>query len=257
MCGRFAFYSPAEATARLFGASGSLDMKPRYNIAPAQPILIVTAGPSREPGSNRSGRRSLLVKWGFLPGWVKSPRDFPLLINARSETAAEKNAFRAAMRHRRMLVPASGYYEWKRDGKKKAQPYWIRPKGGGLIGFGGIWETWEGPEGSEVDTGAILTTKSNVDTAHVHDRMPVVVPRNEFARWLDCRDSEPRDVADLLRPLDPDTLEVIPVSTLVNKVSNAGPEVQEPVIVEEADVPRRDKDPDNGNDGGDGQMSLL
>lgn len=230
---------------------------PRYNIAPAQPILIVTAGPSREPGSNRSGRRSLLVKWGFLPGWVKSPRDFPLLINARSETAAEKNAFRAAMRHRRMLVPASGYYEWKRDGKKKAQPYWIRPKGGGLIGFGGIWETWEGPEGSEVDTGAILTTKSNVDTAHVHDRMPVVVPREEFARWLDCRDREPRDVADLLRPLDPGSLEVIPVSTLVNKVSNAGPEVLEPVIVEEADESRRDTDPDNGNDGGDGQMSLL
>src|SRR5690606_27281324 len=102
-------------------------------------------------------RRAMLARWGFIPGWVKDPKQFPLLINARAETAAGKASFRAAMRHRRVLVPASGFYEWKGTGRKDAQPYWVRPRHGGIVAFGGLMETWAEPGGAEIDTAAILT----------------------------------------------------------------------------------------------------
>ncbi len=226
---------------------------PRYNIAPTQPILLVTAGPRPDPGSNLPDRRALLVRWGLIPGWAKDPKDLPLLINARSETAAEKASFRAAMRHRRALIPASGFYEWKRDGSKKSQPYFIRPRGGGLVAFGGLMETWSEPGGAEIDTGAILTTAANSAIAAIHDRMPVVIRPEHFARWLDCRSNEPRDVADLLQPVEPDYFEAIPISDKVNKVANSGPDVQEPVTL------ASDSPPATGGIApqGDAQIKLL
>jgi len=233
MCGRFAFEGPRDEFEALMGVIDVDILVARYNIAPTQPILIVAAGHPREEGSNLPDRRSLLVRWGFIPSWAKNPRDLPLLINARSETAAEKNAFKAAMRHRRVLIPASGFYEWKRVGGKAAQAYWIRPKGGGLLAFGGLMETWSEPGGSEMDTGAILTTAANEQIASIHDRMPVVIRPEDFSRWLDCRGNEPRDVADLLAPVEPGFFEAIPVSDLVNKVANMGPEVQAPVTVDQ------------------------
>ncbi|MGN6534894.1 MAG: SOS response-associated peptidase, partial [Mesorhizobium sp.] len=142
--------------------------------------------------------------------------------------AAGKASFKAAMRHRRALVPASGFYEWKKQPNgRKGQPYWVRPRKGGLVAFAALIETYAEPGGSEMDTGAILTTNANSDLAGIHERMPVVIGPLDFARWLDCRNQEPRDVADLLRPADPEFFEAIPVSEAVNKVANSEPSIQE------------------------------
>jgi len=227
MCGRFALTSTPKDVAALFDIMDVEDFPPRSNISPTQPILMIAAGPRQPSGSNLPERQALLVRWGLLPAWAKDPKDMPLLINARSETAAQKAAFRAAMRHRRTLVPASGFYEWRREGKGRAQPYWLRPKSGGLIAFAGLMETWMEPGGSEIGTGAILTTEASDDLAAIHSRMPVVIPPEHFSRWLDCVRSEPRDVADLLRPAEPGFFEAIPVSDRVNSVANIGPEIQE------------------------------
>jgi len=242
MCGRFALTATPKEVDEAFSLPDLEAFPPRYNIAPTQPILMVTAGEPRAPGSNLPDRRSLLVRWGLIPAWVKDTRDFPLLINARSETAAEKSSFRAAMRHRRSLVPASGFYEWRQVGGKRAQAYWIRPRQGGVIAFAGLMETYAEPGGSEMDTGAILTISASPDIAHIHDRMPVVVHREDFSRWLDCRFQEPRDVARLLRPTDPGFFEAIPVSDLVNKVANTGPEIQERAeLAPQAEPPRPER----------------
>lgn len=175
----------------------------------------------------------------------------PLLINARSETAAEKASFRAAMRHRRALIPASGFYEWKRFGPGQAQAYWVKPRDGGIVAFGGLMETWAEPGGSEMDTAAILTTPANERIAHIHHRMPVVIKPVDFDRWLDCIGNEPRDVAELMRPVEPDFFEAVPVSDAVNKVANSGPEIQERVEPMEEPVAGVKPKPD------DGQMSLF
>jgi len=238
MCGRYALIPDPDELAEVFGLMDLEDFPPRYNIAPTQPILIVTGGPPREPGSNLPQRRSLLVRWGFIPGWAKDPKSLPLMINARSEEAAGKPAFRAAMRHRRVLVPTSGFYEWKKLGPKERQPYWVRPKGGGVIAFAGLMETWHDPGGSEIDTAAILTTAANDDLRPIHERMPVVIHQQDFTRWLDCRDQEPRDVADLMRPAEPGLFEAIPVSDKVNSYANMGPEVMAPVSEPERPAPQ-------------------
>ena len=216
---------------------------PRYNIAPTQPILIVAGDRRRADGDNRTDRRALLARWGFLPGWVKDPADFPLLLNARSETAAEKASFRAAMRHRRVLVAASGFYEWRRPGKgskEKSTPYWISPKAGGIVAFAGLMETYMSADGAEMDTAAILTVGPNRQMAPIHDRMPVVIQPEDFTRWLDCLNQEPRHVADLMVPAPDDYFEAIRISDLVNKVANSGPEVQMPATdPEPADLPAK------------------
>lgn len=230
MCGRFALISSPDEVAEVFGVIDAEDFPPRYNIAPTQPILIVVAGHPREPGSNLPARRSLLVRWGLVPGWARDPRNLPLLINARSEEAAGKPAFRAAMRHRRVLVPTSGFYEWKKLGAKERQPYWVRPKGGGVIAFAGLMETWHEPGGSEIDTCAILTTSANEDLRPIHERMPVVIRQQDFTRWLDCRNQEPRDVADLMRPVEPGFFEAVPVSDKVNSYQNLGPELIDAIV---------------------------
>ncbi len=236
MCGRYALLARTDLMREFLDILDIEETPARYNIAPTQPILVVVAGERQEPGSNLPERRAMLVRWGFMPGWVKDPRDFPLLINARSETAIEKASFRAAMRHRRILVPASGFFEWRRpeDKREKAQAYFIRPKKGEIVAFAGLMETWSSADGSEVDTGAILTTAANSDISHIHDRMPVVVRQEDFSRWLDCKTQEPRDVTDLMKPVDEGFFEAIPVSDLVNKVANDGPQLQE--RAEAADV---------------------
>jgi putative SOS response-associated peptidase YedK len=238
MCGRFALTATPEEVEAMFALFEIGAFPPRYNIAPTQPVLIVMGGERQEPGANRPDRRSLLVRWGFIPAWAKDTKSFPLLINARSERAIEKAAFRNAMRHRRALIPASGFYEWKRSGSR-SQPYWVRPKHGGVVAFGALMETYAEPGGSEIDTGAILTTSASADIAHIHDRMPVVIQPEDFSRWLDCRTQEPRDVADLMRPVEADFFEAVPVSDLVNKVANTGPDLQRRVEPSEAAQPTR------------------
>ncbi|CAN7563985.1 SOS response-associated peptidase [Pararhizobium sp. LjRoot238] len=234
MCGRFALTATPEEVAEFLGLLETEDFPARFNIAPTQPILVVIAGDRQQPGSNLPERRALLVRWGFTPSWVKDPRDFPLLINARAETAIGKASFKAAMRHRRILIPASGFYEWHRPPKESGEPsqaYWIRPKNGGVVAFAGLMETWSSADGSEVDTGAILTTRANAGIADIHDRMPVVIKPEDFARWLDCKTQEPRDVADLMIPAGDGYFEAIAVSDRVNKVANTGTDLQAPVSV--------------------------
>lgn len=248
MCGRFSLTIPADELEALLGLAELEPHPPRYNIAPTQPILVVVAAPPREPGSNLPDRRAVLVRWGLIPSWTKDPKAMPLLINARSETAAQKNSFRAAMRHRRVLVPASGFYEWKRTGGKATQAYWIRPRGGGLVTFGGLMETYLAPDGSEIDTGAILTTAASDDIAPIHDRMPVVIRPHDRGRWLDCVANEPAAVADAMEAVEPGWFEAIPVSDRVNKVANMGPDLQDPVPVPEAPAATEETSP---------QMRLL
>jgi putative SOS response-associated peptidase YedK len=249
MCGRYALTASPEELMEIFGVVDLDDFPARYNIAPTQPILVVVSGDTPERGSNLPGRRAVLVRWGFTPGWVKDPKAFPLLINARSETAIGKASFRAAMRHRRVLIPASGFYEWHRPSKEsgeKSQPYWIKPRRGGIVAFAGLMETWSSADGSEVDTGAILTTAANAAITPVHDRMPVVIKSEDFSRWLDCKTQEPRDVADLMRPVEEDFFEAVPVSDKVNKVANMGSDLQAPVAVEKPPSPGEKKKPDDG-----------
>ncbi|MCZ4089821.1 SOS response-associated peptidase [Sinorhizobium psoraleae] len=259
MCGRFALTATPEELLELFGLLEAEDFPARYNIAPTQPIIVVVASDRAKPGSNLPERKALLVRWGFTPGWVKDPRKFPLLINARSESAVGRAAFRAAMRHRRILVPASGFYEWHRPAKgsgEAPQAYWVRPKRGGIVAFAGLMETWSSADGSEVDTAAILTTGANTVIRHIHDRMPVVIQPEDFARWLDCRTQEPREVADLMTPVPDDYFEAIPVSDKVNKVANTGPELQDEVVPAMSPETARRKRADDRNDDN-GQMSLF
>ncbi|RWL99028.1 MAG: SOS response-associated peptidase [Mesorhizobium sp.] len=253
MCGRFALTATPHQTAAFLGLAELEGFPPRYNIAPSQPVLMALAGPPRGPGSNLPDRQAMLVRWGLIPAWVEDTKAFPLLINARSENVLQKASFKTAMRHRRALVPASGFYEWQQSGSAKGQPYWIRPRRGGVVAFAGLIETYSEPGGSEMDTGAIITTEANADIAHIHDRMPVVIEESDFAHWLDCRTQEPRHVLDLLKPVEPDFFEAIPVSDLVNKVANTGPEIQERGIVSpQAEKPRRQKPGADEN-----QMSLF
>ncbi len=254
MCGRFSLTATPEEVAELFGLSELEAFPPRYNIAPTQPILAIRASLNQ---TGNDTREAVLVRWGLIPSWVKDPADFTLLVNARSETAAEKPSFRNALRRRRVLIPASGFYEWKRfaDKKQPSQPYWIRPEGGGIVAFGGLMETWHGKDGSEIDTGLVLTTNANARISDIHDRMPVVITQENYARWLDCVNYEPKDIADLLAPAHDDLFETIPVSDKVNKVANVGPDLQERVgpaakAVEPSPKPKKAA-------GGGGQGSLF
>jgi putative SOS response-associated peptidase YedK len=174
MCGRYMITSPFEAMIALFEAEpGALGPEPpRLNVSPTQTVPAVVA--------TEEGRMIVPMRWGFLPHWYKTPNDRPLLINARAETIAEKPAFRAAARERRCLIPADGFYEWQ--GEKGAKvPYAIRPPGGGMIAFAGIWQGWGTPG---IDTCAIVTCAANSRLAPIHDRMPVVIASEDFALWL-------------------------------------------------------------------------
>ncbi|MGB7286322.1 MAG: SOS response-associated peptidase [Salaquimonas sp.] len=225
MCGRFALSATPEEVAELFELDELDPFPPRYNIAPTQPILMIAPG--------ASGRLTApLVRWGFVPSWVKDPADFTLLLNARSETAAEKPSFRNAMRHRRTLIPASGFYEWHRpaDKTQPKQAYWIKPRrSDGVICFGGLMETWASANGSEIDSGCILTTRASHEFSAIHHRLPVVIKPEDFDRWLDCRNYEPRDMVDLMQPVEDGFFDIIPISDKVNKVANGGPEIQDRV----------------------------
>ena len=220
MCSRYSLTSPAEAVRAYFGLRTSDTFPPRYNIAPTQPVAIIRADVRAEP-------ELALVRWGLIPSWVKLPQDYSTLINARSETAVEKPSFRGAMRHRRCLVPADGFYEWTgRPGAKI--PHLIRPKAGGLMALAGLWEHWLGADGSEIETMAILTVAANTTVAEIHDRMPVILQPPQFNAWLDCRSGSALEALPVLVPAAPDLLEIIEVSPRLNNVRNEGPELQQP-----------------------------
>ena len=216
MCGRYTVTSPPEALRTLFGYEEEPNFPPRYNVAPGQPIAII-----RLVGGKR---QFALVRWGLLPSWVKDPRTFALLINARGETVLEKPAFRAAMKRRRCLIPADGFYEWQEEGGRK-RPFFIHAKSGAPLAFAGLWETWTGPNGEELETAAIVTTRANQMLAPIHDRMPVIVPPEAFDLWLDCANVDAQTAAALITPAPEDLLEAYEISTAVNRAANDGPEI--------------------------------
>lgn len=219
MCSRYSLTSPPEAVRSYFGAFNLEEFPPRYNIAPTQPVLIVR-------NSSRHERQLTLVRWGLIPSWVKDPAAFATLINARAETAAEKPSFRASMRHRRCLIPTDGFYEW--TGEKGAkQPHLIRPRGGGLMAMAGIWEHWLGPDGSEIETMAILTVAANRTMRAIHDRMPAILGPEYFEAWLDCRSGSAMIAMAMLEPAPDELLEVLAVSRSLNNPRNEGPGVLE------------------------------
>ena len=220
MCSRYSLTSPPEAVRATFGTVNDVDFPPRYNIAPSQPVAIVRQTAARK-------RELVLVRWGLIPSWVKTPRDFSTLINARSETAAEKPSFRAAMRHRRCLVPTDGFYEWTGKAGSKV-PHLIRMRGGGPFALAGLYEYWAGADGSELESMAILTVAASREMAHIHDRMPAILAPADFDAWLDCTPGTAVGAPELPRPAPEGSLDIIEVSRKLNNPRNEGPEVQEP-----------------------------
>lgn len=232
MCGRFAIILPPDAVRAYFRYTEQPNFPPRYNIAPTQPVPVVRTSRNER---GESERHFVLVRWGFLPSFVKDPKDFPLVINARSETVLEKPSFRNAMRRRRCIFIADAFYEWLRDksarGRTPAIPYLIRRRDGAPMAFAGLWENWSGPNGEEVETACILTTHANATMAAVHDRMPVILEPENFDLWLDNEEADVNDAAALMRPAEEDVLELFEISTAVNAVRNDGPEIQAPVKI--------------------------
>ena len=226
MCGRYALITNPEAIRALFRYPERPNFPPRFNIAPTQPIPIVRLFEGRQ--------QFALVRWGLIPGWVKDPRDFSLLFNARGESVLDRPAFQAAMRYRRCLVPFDGFYEWKHSGRRR-QPYYIHARDGGPLAFAGLWESWTGPNGEEMETAAIITTSANDQLAPLHNRMPVILSQDAFDPWLDHRNVDAETAARLITPAHEDLLEVHPVSDAVNRAENDVPELINPV--EEAPEP--------------------
>ena len=230
MCGRYAITLPPEAVRAYFDYLETPNFPPRFNIAPTQPIPIVLA----EPHSGGKRRRFLLVRWGFLPGFVKDPNAFPLIINARAETLAEKASYRAALKRRRCLVIADGFYEWRKapaGGRAGAvkRPYLIRRVGGGPMGFAGLYETWSDPTGGEIDTACIVTTPANALAGLLHDRMPAILEPGDFSAWLDVDGVDPAKAAALLKPAPEAALELVEIGPSVNRVANDDARIQTPV----------------------------
>ena len=236
MCGRYVLHHTETEIVRTFDLDDVPEAPPRYNIAPTQPILVVRPRPVPE-GANIPPREGVWARWGLIPPWIKDGDKPPLLINARSETAASKASFRAAMKRRRVLVPISGFYEWKRTdtGAKPAlEPFYVRPREGGVLALAGLLEERAGADA--MLSAAIMTAEATPDFASIHHRMPVVVPPDQFSRWLDCEGHAPGDVSDLLRAPPEGFFEPVPVSDRVNKVKNQGPELIERVEREVAKV---------------------
>ena len=226
MCGRYAITLPPEAMRSFFRYVEQPNFPPRYNVAPTQPVPVVRWERGR---AGAGARHFALVRWGFLPGFVKEPKTFPLIINARAETLSEKPSFRNALKRRRCLFIADGFYEWQRAGGKGAsRPFLMRRADGAPLALAGLWETWTGADGSEIDTACIITTPANGAMSGVHDRMPAILEPDAFDVWLDAETHSVAEAQNLLRPADEDCLTLTRIGTAVNKAANDGPEVQAP-----------------------------
>jgi putative SOS response-associated peptidase YedK len=227
MCGRFSITSTPEAAKAFLGYSGQPNFPPRFNIAPSQPVPIIR---HERNVSGAMERRFILARWGLLPGFVKDPKGFPLLFNARSETLSQKASFRNAVKRRRCLFFADAFYEWRPGNNPiPPQPFLIRRHDGMPMAFAGLWETWIGPNGEEMDTACIVTTAANGATAAIHPRLPSILEPKSFDLWLDTETERVDEALRLLRPPENDVLEFFEIGASVNKVTNDSSEIQEPV----------------------------
>lgn len=218
MCGRFTLtVSPDELQAAFPNFTIPGDLPPSYNIAPSQPIPVVL----------NDGQEKLdFVRWGLVPFWTKPDKVGKFaLINARSETAAEKASFKTPIRRRRCLILADGFFEWSKSSSGKSKtPYYITLKDQSPFAFAGLWDNWNSPEGDQLKTACILTTTPNVLVKPIHDRMPVILPQTEYQTWLNPGEVNPEELQPLLTPYPPEEMQAYPVSTYVNSPKNNSPQ---------------------------------
>lgn len=217
MCGRFAFYAPAEAVTRIFGVEDPPDIEPRFNIAPTQFVPVVRADSSGE-------RRISMLRWGLVPFWAKDKSIGNRMINARAETLAEKPAYKGPFSKRRCIVPANGFYEWKKQGSVK-QPYFISHGGDQPFGMAGLWARWRDREKNDetLETFTIVTTTPNEAVAPLHNRMPAIIDPENFTAWLDPENHDTASLQNLLLPSPAEPITVWPVSRQVNNPKNDEP----------------------------------
>jgi putative SOS response-associated peptidase YedK len=231
MCGRYRLSRRKQFVEEHFDSvSNEDDWNPRYNIAPTQSVPVIRQHP-KEPVCELS-----LVRWGLIPSWAKDASVAASMINARSETASTKPAFRDLLRSRRCLIPADGFYEWKRMGKAK-QPYCFEVNAGELFAFAGLWDRWTDATGQTVETCSILTTTPNAVTAAAHDRMPVILDPDGYDLWLDPGMTDMAVASELLKPYDSRLMRSYPVSARINHVANDNEGWSAPVEV--AEIQRR------------------
>ncbi|MEM6674043.1 MAG: SOS response-associated peptidase [Planctomycetota bacterium] len=222
MCGRYALTVEPDVLEALFALDSLPEFEPRFNLAPSQSAPVVVRGDDPETRTART------MRWGLVPSWAKDSKIGYRTINARSETAAEKPSFRSAFNKRRCLVPAEWFYEWKREGKQKV-PYRLRRADGQPLALAGLWEHWKGSDAESARTTfTILTTAANDDLAELHDRMPCILERDGFERWLTPEVPDEEATAALLAPAPAGTLVRDRVSTRLNNVRNEGPELMTP-----------------------------
>jgi putative SOS response-associated peptidase YedK len=223
MCGRYRLSRRKQLVEEHFDAvSAEEDWNPRYNIAPTQPIPIIRQRP-KEPVRELS-----LVRWGLIPSWANDASIGAGMINARSETASTKPAFRDLLKSRRCLVPADGFYEWATTARAK-QPYCFEVNAGELFAFGGLWDQWRDPTGKTIESCSVLTTTPNAVASSVHDRMPVILGPECYEFWLDPGMKKVSAVSEMLRPYDAQQMRCYPVSTRINRVANDDEECSRPV----------------------------
>ena len=230
MCGRYKLTAKERWLSDFFNLDPEdVDWAARWNVAPTQEVATIRQdrhGPKRIFG---------LMRWGLVPYWAKDISIGAKAINAVSETAAEKPLFRESLRRRRCLVPADGFYEWKQIAAGKKQPYSIGLADDGLFAFAGLWDRWKDPSGKVIESCTVLTTKANALLKDIHDRMPVILDRDDYDLWLDPGVTDPQKVNHLLKPFDGRLMKVRPVSAAVNKVANDGPECAEEEMIAEND----------------------
>ncbi len=230
MCGRYRLSKRKEDIEEYFEASGDVDWAPRYNIAPSQDVGII------RQGSALQERRCSLARWGLIPRWAKDPRIGYKTINARAETVASRAAFSEPFKRRRCLIPADGFYEWRRGGKGR-QPFHFGLRDDSLFAFAGLWDLWTDPGGRMVESCSIVTTTPNDLLADVHDRMPVILPPENYRQWLDPEFTITDSLAAMLRPFDAAMMKRIAVGTRVNSVANDDPECAAAVRTEQTAAP--------------------
>lgn len=225
MCGRFTLRVSPETLQETFPQidfSPMLGQTPRYNIAPGEAIWGIP---------NRSPWRVDAFLWGLVPSWVSAARTRYQMINARAETLAEKPAFRGLLRHKRGIVLADGFYEWKRaENKQPSQPYFIRLKSDEAFGIAALWDEWYAPDGSVLYSTVLITTRANALVAPLHSRMPVILPQKVWETWLHPRAMQPNEALSLLRPYPPAAMQAWPVSRAVNKPGYKSPECIQPLV---------------------------
>lgn len=222
MCGRYTLRASPQLLQEIFSLMREPDLKPRYNVAPGQTVAAVVFDPDRSP------HELTAFRWGLVPSWAKDPKIGYRTINARAETVAQKPSFRAAFKRRRCLIPADGFYEWKKLDAKHKQPYFITRRDEQPFAFAGLFEHWSAADGSVIDSCTIITTDANEPMSDLHHRMPVILDRHDYDRWIDPAQQDAQQLQALLRPAPDDWLQFIPVSTLVNNPRNDSPECVQP-----------------------------